>query len=122
MSASSAFGFNWKRSLLELMMQQALEEGPAFQSWNKNLIFLIRDVSLNYIRRNTSALYFHNAVDSDPVHFYSYSIEFDEDSQSFDWVADERLSVGLDSIAKVMGSDDYPSQNDFESTLEQKLN
>lgn len=117
-----SYSMNWAMSLTKTMMQQALNKAPAFENWDKKLMFLIQDVSLEELRDRSEPSHLRPADDSDPIHFRSYTADFDDASNQFKWVHDETVSTDLDAVVEIMGSDDYPSRDEFEDFLLERLN
>lgn len=78
----------------------ALNKGPAFEEWGAKLVFLVQDVSIDYLRSNTDASGLH------PV-----------DEKQYEWERAEELSASFDAIADMMGSSDFPDRDTFEDEL-----
>lgn len=115
------YGINWAMSLSKTMMQQAFKKGQVFREWGENLIFLVQDVSIDYLRSNYNASRLREAREDDPVHFYSYSMEFNYDTENYEWEIDEKLSTDIEGVTNMMVApedEDAPTRQDFCSTIE----
>lgn len=96
------YGINWAMSLTKTMMQQAFKKGQVFRDWGENLIFLVQDVSIEYIRNNYDASGLRPVREQDAVHFYSYSLAYDEKISGYRWELDEKLSADIEGVTNMM--------------------
>ena len=118
---SKNYGINWAMSLVKTMMQQAYKKGQTFGEWGENLIFLVQDVSIDYIRDNYDASGLRSARDEDPVHFYSYRLDYNYETENYEWQIDEKLSASIDGVTDMMvppDDEDPPTRGEFCGTLE----
>lgn len=108
------YGINWAMSITKTMMQQAWKKGHVFKDWGENLIFLLQDVSLDYLRLNTNTSALNKARKDDPVHFYSYSLNYNYGSGGYHWELDEKVSSDMEGISQMMDAseDDVPPTKD----------
>jgi hypothetical protein len=119
-----SYGMNWAMSLTKTMMQQAFKKGRAFDEWDENLIFLVQDVSLDYIRANTNASALRQINEADPVHFYSYSLDHEYESSGYKWNIDERVSTTIEGVTQMMDSSDEqvpPTRDEFRAVIEDRF-
>jgi hypothetical protein len=120
----STYGINWAMSLTKTMMQQAFKKGQVFRDWGENLIFVVQDVSIEYIRDNYDASGLRSVRDDDPVHFYSYSLIYNHSTDRYEWEIDEKLSADIEGVTQMMVApedDDAPSRGDFCETIEDRF-
>lgn len=114
------FGINWAMSLTKTMMQQAFKKGKVFRDWDENLIFLVQDVSIDYIRDNYDDSGLRSARSDDPVHFYSYSLDYDYEKERYCWEPDEKLSADIEGVTNMMVAPEDqqpPTRNEFCNTV-----
>lgn len=119
-----SYGMNWAMSITKTMMQQAFKKGQAFLDWDENLIFLIQDVSLDYLRRNANTTRLEEAKEENPVHFYSYALNYDYEEEQYEWVVDEKLSTDLEGVSMMMDSDEdekIPTKDEFKEDIKKKF-
>ena len=118
------YGINWAMSLTKTMMQQAFKKGQVFRDWGENLIFLIQDVSLEYIRDNYDSSGLRGAREDDPVHFYSYSLVYDYDEENYHWELDEKVSSTIEGVSNMMippEDDEPPTRAEFCSQVSERF-
>jgi len=119
-----SYGMNWAMSITKTMMQQAWKKGQAFQEWGENIIFLLQDVSMEYLRQNANTTRLEDAKVENPVHFYSYSLDYDYNDKEYNWSVDEKLSSDLEGVSQMMDSseDDVPPTSDeFKKSINDKI-
>jgi hypothetical protein len=120
---SKNYGINWAMSLTKTMMQQAYKKGQTFGEWGENLIFLVQDVSIDYIRDNYDASGLHSAREDDPVHFYSYRLDYNHETDNYEWKIDEKLSASIDGVTGMMvppDDEDPPTRREFCEAIEKR--
>jgi len=118
------YGMNWKMSLPKTMMQQAFQKGQAFDEWGENIIFLIQDVSLDYLHRTVNTSRLEEAKKENPVHFYTYSFDYNYETKKYEWEIDQKLSADLEGVSQMMDSDEdetIPTKDDFKSDIKNKF-
>ncbi|WP_336357863.1 NotI family restriction endonuclease [Haloarcula sp. CGMCC 1.6347] len=118
------YGINWAMSLTKTMMQQAFKKGQTFRDWGENLIFLVQDVSIEYIRDNYDASGLRPARSDDPVHFYSYSLNYSYESEQYEWEIDEKLSADIEGITGMMVAPEdaeAPTKDEFKQTIQERF-
>ncbi|KTG09530.1 hypothetical protein AUR64_17335 [Haloprofundus marisrubri] len=121
---SKNYGINWAMSLTKTMMQQAYKKGQTFGEWGENLIFLVQDVSIDYIRDNYDASGLRSARKDDPVHFYSYRMDYNHETDNYEWAIDEKLSADIDGVTDMMvppDDDAPPTRKEFCDTIEKRF-
>ncbi len=114
------YGINWAMSLTKTMMQQAFKKGKLFRDWGKNLIFILQDVGLEYIRDNYDSSGLRPVRDDDPVHFYSYSLVYQDDTENYEWVIDEKVSADIEGVTNMMVAppdENAPTRDEFCRTV-----
>lgn len=119
-----SYGMNWAMSITKTMMQQAFKKGQAFVEWDENIVFLVQDVALDYLRRKSNTSRLEDAKEENPVHFYSYSFEYNHETEAYGWEIDERLSTDLDGVSMMMDSDEdeeIPDKDEFKQTIREKF-
>ena len=117
-------GINWKESLVKEMLQQAYNKGTIFDGWGENIIFILQDVSLRYIRNNYDASELRPSNSSDPVHFFTFSLEYDDDKGRYLWEPDEKVSTDIGGIEKMRDADSGeipPTRDEFASSVMDKI-
>jgi len=120
----NSYGMNWAMSITKTMMQQAFKKGQAFSEWDENLIFLIQDVSLDYLRRNANTSQLEGAKPENPVHFYAYSLEYDYETSGYEWSLSEKVSTDLEGVSQMMDSDEdekIPTKDNFKDSIKKKF-
>lgn len=123
-SVNGTYGINWAMSLVKTMMQQAFKKGQVFRDWGENLIFLVQDVSIDYIRDNYDATGLRSAHESDPVHFYSYLLLYNDETEQYEWELDEKLSADIESVTNMMVApedDEVPTKSEFCETIQTRF-
>ena len=118
------YGMNWKMSLPKTMMQQAFQKGQAFDEWGENIIFLIQDVSLDYLHRTVNTSRLEEEKKENPVHFYTYSFDYNYKTEKYEWEIDQKLSADLEGVSQMMDSDQnetIPTKDDFKSDIKNKF-
>ena len=118
------YGMNWAMSLTKTMMQQAFKKGRVFREWGENLIFLVQDVSLDYIRDNYDASGLRPVREDDPVHFYGYEMTYDYEEEDYIWEIDEKLSSTIEGITRMMVDPqdrESPSRDEFCNTIQDRF-
>lgn len=118
------YGMNWKMSLPKTMMQQAFQKGQAFDEWGENIIFLIQDVSLDYLHRTVNTSRLEEAKKENPVHFYTYSFDYNYETEKYEWEIDQKLSADLEGVSQMMDSDEnmaIPTKDDFKGDIKNKF-
>ena len=122
--ADGTYGMNWAMSLTKTMMQQAFKKGQVFRDWGENLIFLIQDVSLDYIRDNYDVSGLRSLDDSDPVHFYAYSLNYDYESEQYKWEIDEKVSSTIEGVTNMMVAPEdqtAPTKRAFQQVIQERF-
>jgi hypothetical protein len=118
------YGINWAMSLTKTMMQQAYKKGQTFREWGENLIFLVQDVSIDYIRNNYNASGLRSARKEDPVHFYSYKLDFNYETNNYEWEVDEKLSADISGVTDMMvppEEEEPPTRSEFCQTVQNRF-
>ncbi|WP_049970370.1 NotI family restriction endonuclease [Haladaptatus cibarius] len=123
-AVSKNYGINWAMSLTKTMMQQAYKKGQTFGEWGENLIFLVQDVSIDYIRNNYDASGLRSIRKDDPVHFYSYRLDYNTETDDYEWTIDEKLSADIDGVTDMMVPPDDeapPTRGEFCEAVEKRF-
>jgi len=106
---NQTFGINWAMSLTKTMMQQAFKKGEVFRDWDENLVFLVQDVSIEYLRDNYNASGLRSVQQDDPIHFYTYSLIYNYKTEKYEWEIDEKLSADIEGVTGMMVAPDDQS-------------
>lgn len=118
------YGINWAMSLTKTMMQQAFKKGQVFRNWGETLVFLLQDVSIEYIRDNYDSSGLHSELKSDPVHFYSYSMNYNYNTEQYEWEIDEKLSANIEGVTNMMVApqdEEPPTREEFVEKIQSRL-
>lgn len=123
-SVDQTFGINWAMSIVKTMMQQAYKKGRVFRQWDEHLVFVVQDVSIDYLRRDYDTSGLRESQPNDPVHFLSFSLDYDDSNENYSLTLNESLSSDIDGIAQMMIQREdleVPSRLDFQSTIQDRL-
>lgn len=118
------YGINWAMSITKTMMQQAFKKGQVFNDWGETLVFLLQDVSIEYLRDNYDASGLRSARDDDPVHFFTYSLIYNYGTEEYEWEIDEHLSADIEGVTKMMVAPDDqtpPTRGEFAELVGERL-
>lgn len=118
------YGINWAMSLTKTMMQQAYKKGRVFRDWGEKLVFLLQDVSIEYLRDNYDASGLRRARSEDPVHFLTYSLDYDSDIENYQWEFEDHLSADIEGVTGMMVAPDDqqpPSRGEFVGMIAGRL-
>lgn len=96
------YGINWANEFAKTMMQQAYKKGTVVEHWGKRVIFVIQDVGLEYLAHSYDTSDLREAQPSDPVHFYTFKMFWNEEKSGWDLRLDERLSTDTEGIRKIL--------------------
>lgn len=118
---NKTYGINWAMSITKTMMQQAYRKGQAFDLWDENLIFIVQDVSIEYLRQNYDTSELREARPEDPVHFYSFTMNFNQETQEYELELSEKLSSTIAGVSKMMIGEEVPDRDEFSDQIADKL-
>lgn len=119
------YGINWANQFIKTMMQQVYKKGMVITSWGKKIVFVIQDVALVYIQSTTDAQDLHEARDTDAIHFCTFRMVWDENSETWQLKFDQQVSTDIEGIRKILGGaheDEFPTISEFESNINRRLN
>lgn len=123
-TVDQTYGINWTMSLTKTMMQQAFKKGQVFRDWGEKLVFLVQDVSIGYLRDNYDASGLRDARPEDPIHFYTYSLIYNYDTDEYEWEINEKLSADIEGVTGMMVAPDDqtpPSRQEFAELVGNRL-
>lgn len=63
------YGINWANQYLKTMMQQVLKKGKIISHWNRQIVFVLQDVGMDYIVNSGSGIKSPSSPD-DSVQFF----------------------------------------------------
>ena len=118
------YGINWANEFLKTMMQQAYKKGLIIESWNEKLIFVIQDVALAYLRSACDAGGLREASDKDPIHFYTFRMEWNTKHGEWLLVPSERVSTNAEGIRQMLSgtaAEQFPTLDEFKSHIARRL-
>jgi len=118
------FGINWANEFAKTMMQQAYKKGTIVEFWKKKIVFAIQDVGLEYLHATYDTSDLHPALDSDPIHFYTFKMLWDDLSSSWQLHLAEPLSTNAEGVRKILAgttSSQFPTADEFVERIKRKL-
>jgi hypothetical protein len=121
--SSYQYGINWANEFLKTMMQQVLKKGAIIEGWNEKIVFVMQDVGLGYIRSVCDCTDLHPSKSTDPIHFYTFSLVWNNRS-AWNFRFKEKVSTNTAGIKRIIAgavSADYPSPGEFKSNILRKL-
>ena len=98
--SDKSFGMNWKMTAKTILVQLH-HKVSTFEYLNKNLVLVIQDKLLDYMRRNFDFKHLNVARDTDSMHFHSYRLTSRADGRRM--ALDERFSTDMNGIAICLG-------------------
>lgn len=99
-SSTKPYGMNWKMTAKTILVQLH-HKVSTFEHLNKNLVLVVQDCLLKYMKREFSFGHLNTPRDADPMHFHSYRL--DTGSSGHRLNLDERYSTDTDGIAVCLG-------------------
>ncbi len=124
LSDNYAYGINWANEFAKTMMQQAYKKGTIVEHWGKRLIFAIQDVGLEYLTNSYDTSDLREAQSSDPIHFYTFKMFWDEDKTGWNLRLDKRLSTNTEGIRKILAGqskETFLTVEEFISNIQRKI-
>ncbi len=115
------FGLNWANEFMKTMMQQVYKKGNVINTWGRKIVFVIQDAAMEYLKSAVDTSDLRCNMD-DPVHFMTYSENWDEESSAYRLKPAEWLSADLEGINKILAganAQDYLTDKGF---LENAIN
>lgn len=109
------YGLNWANEFLKTMMQQVYKKGQVMSQWNRKIVFVIQDVALQYLENNVDTSDLRMNM-NDVVHFMTYSLREDQQTQKLRLYHCRWMSADLDGINKILAGahyDNYVTEQDF---------
>ena len=94
------YGMNWKMTAKTILVQLH-HKVSTFEHLNKNLVLVIQDKLLDYMRGEFSFEHLNVARDADPMHFHSYHLMSKADGHRIK--LDKRFSTDTDGVAACIG-------------------
>lgn len=121
-SSRYKFGLNWANEIVKTMMQQAYKKGVVLEDWKKKILFVIQDVSMEYLRANNDTSGLHSPNDEDPIHFATYKVKIRDNKVVLE--LQEKLSTNTDGIRRILSGssvEDWPTQEQFVSNIRRRM-
>jgi hypothetical protein len=118
------FGINWANEFAKTMMQQAYKKGLVIQSWGKKIIFAIQDVGLGYLQAANDTSGLREAINTDPIHFYTFKMFWDDNSNSWGLRFDQRWSTDTEGIRRMLAgtrAERFLTQDEFIANIKRKF-
>lgn len=100
MSSAKPFGINWKMTAKTILVQLHHKIGM-FEMLNKNLVLVLQDHLLEYMKREFSFAHFSPASIGDPMHFHAY--RYGPKNGSYGISLAERVSTDSAGVARCLG-------------------
>jgi hypothetical protein len=100
------------------------KKGVIIESWGKRIIFVIQDVALAYLRNACDTSGLRVADPADPVHFYTFSMKWDDHSNAWLLGLDEKVSTNTEGIRRILAGankDTFPTLDKFMANVARKL-
>ena len=98
--STKPYGMNWKMTAKTILVQLH-HKVSTFAHLNKNLVLVIQDCLLGYMKREFSFGHLNAPRDADPMHFHSYKLDVSNAGHRLS--LDERFSTDTDGIATCLG-------------------
>lgn len=114
-SSNYTFGLNWANEFMKTMMQQVYKKGQVLVQWNRKIVFVIQDVSLQYLENTVDTADLRSDM-NDPIHFMTYSLRWNENDNKFDLFHDRWVSTDLNGVNKILAganAKEYISEKEF---------
>lgn len=118
------YGINWANEFAKTMMQQVYKKGQIIEFWNKKIIFVVQDVGLDYLRAHYDTSGLRESRDADSIFFYTYKMEWNEESCSWELKPHERVSTRTDGVRKILAGatqEEFLTISQFIQNVERKL-
>jgi hypothetical protein len=118
------YGLNWANEIVKTMMQQAYKKGLIIESWKKEIVFVIQDVSMKYLEQAcdvTGIVDYHKTF---PIHFFTFKIIWDNTKKKWTLIFDKKKSSNTDGIRKILSgssSELYPTIDEFKNSILRKM-
>lgn len=118
--STKPYGMNWKMTAKTILVQLH-HKVSTFEHLNKNLVLVVQDCLLAYMKREFSFGHLNAPRDADPMHFHSYRL--DQGNTGHRLSLDERYSTDTDGIAICLGlqADANVEMEHIVSAIESKL-
>lgn len=100
--SSKSFGMNWKMTAKTILVQMH-HKIQTFEHFNKNLVLVIQDRFLQYMRREFNFSHVRGPASiGDSVHFHAYRVER-QSNDSFGINLDSRISTDSNGVGVCLG-------------------
>lgn len=113
------YGFNWANEFTKTLTQQLFKKGTLLNEWNKKLVVVIQDLSMDYIMKQGKGI---SSYDPQlPIQFHPFKLEYKRGK----WVMVESsilYSASIDGIIQSLTSEgsEITSKHDFERLIMEK--
>ena len=98
--STKSYGMNWKMTAKTILVQLH-HKVSTFEHLNKNLVLVVQDCLLRYMKREFNFDHLNAPRDADPMHFHSYRLDVGEGGHHIS--LDEWFSTDIDGIAICLG-------------------
>jgi len=118
------YGINWANEFIKTMMQQAYKKGKIVELWKENIVFVIQDIAMDYIKKNHDVSGLREATMDDPIHFFTLKMKWDDPTSTWLLEVAEILSTDSEGIRKILGGqveEEYPSIDEFKTSIRTKM-
>lgn len=118
LSDSYPYGLNWAMEYPKTMMQQAYKKGLIIQQWNKKLVFILQNSGMDYLHSICDTSGLHNSLDSDPIHFMTFKMEWNSSDNEWQLKYDNDFSTDTEGIRKILAGDIQDNHLTIEKFIE----
>ena len=107
------------------MMQQVYKKAGITESWGKQIVFVLQDVGLEYLRTTYDASGLNTpAKESDPIHFYTLHLAWDD--KRTEWIPQPAgiVSTDLEGVRKILAggtSEEYITLDGFIANIRRRI-
>ncbi len=120
---SYPYGINWANEFMKTMMQQVYKKGKIIEHWQRKIVFVVQDVALTYLKQAVDTSGLRPANDNDPVHFCTFCLDWNEKTNKWELVFNEKVSTDLEGINRILSGADkdrYLTQEQFKANILKK--
>ncbi len=115
------YGINWANEFVKTMMQQVYKKGKIATLWKKNIIFIVQDVAIDYIRSSCDSSGLRDYDPNSYIHFCTFSMHWENNCWKL--IFKEKISSDIQGINKILSGaheDDYISIDAFIDNINKK--
>lgn len=117
------YGINWANEFMKTMMQQVYKKGKIIEHWKRKIVFVVQDVALTYLKQAVDTSDLRVANDSDPIHFCTFRLDWNEATAKWELIFNEKVSTDLEGINRILSGaskDRYLTQQQFKENILKK--